>query len=350
MNIWEEVYSKHKDGERVPVGKQPDQNQDDALNDQPKTSNSGSFEEMYYRTGKPQPIQKRAQNVETQPQVTIKPDREKPQTLTKAERAPQAQATTKPVREKPQAPPKPEREPQAQGPAKPVESHRFVPRTQSDKLTVPYPSILSKMSYSLSDSWANILVETKQTLETLLVCGASRKEGATFISFHLAMFLSKEYSMKVLYADTNLNHTAIPKTQNLPGLYSFVAEKKDLASLIVQTEYPGLYLLPSGSGKVAKNVTSNMLSREPIETLLGFCRKNFDMTIIDGQPLASSPVMIEFARLVDMTLLVCRYGFSRYEVSKVAIDKLKKFGITSTGVILNDRKFPVPQKLYRLMG
>jgi Mrp family chromosome partitioning ATPase len=164
------------------------------------------------------------------------------------------------------------------------------------------------------------------------------------------MFLSKEYSMKVLYVDTNLNHTAIPKIQNLPGVYSFVSEKKELAPLVVQTEYPGLYLLPSGAGKIAKNIGSNMLSREPIENLLQFCRTNFDMTIIDGQPLVSSPVMIEFARVVDMTLLVCRYGYSRHEVSKLAIDKLQKFGITSIGVILNDRKFPVPQKLYKLMG
>ena len=164
------------------------------------------------------------------------------------------------------------------------------------------------------------------------------------------MFLSKEYSMKVLYVDTNLNHTAIPKIQNLPGLYSFVAEKKDLASLIVQTEYPGLYLLPSGAGKIAKSIGSNMLSREPIEALLQFCRDNFDVTIIDGQPLASSPVMIEFARLVDMTVLVCRYAQSRQEVSKLAVDKLQKFGITSLGVILNDRHFPVPQQVYKLIG
>jgi Mrp family chromosome partitioning ATPase len=162
--------------------------------------------------------------------------------------------------------------------------------------------------------------------------------------------LSKEYSMKVLYVDTNLNHTAISKIQNLPGVYSFVSEKKDLASLIVQTEYPGLYLLPSGSGKIAKTIGSNMLSREPIETMVRFCRDNFDMTIIDGQPLTSSPVMIEFARVVDMTLLVCRYAYSRQEVSKLAVDKLQKFGITSIGVILNDREFPVPQQVYKIMG
>ncbi len=250
---------------------------------------------------------------------------------------------------KPQSANQADQEGAAQPTTKPVHS-RFIPRIPSGRPSAPYPPTLAKMRHSLADAWANIMLETKQTVETLLVCGSARQEGTTLISFHLAMFLSKEYNMKVLYVDTNLNHTAIPNTQRRPGVYSFVSEKKDLASLVVPTQYPGLYLLPSGAGAVAKNVGSNMLSREPIENLLKFCRTNFDMTVIDGQPLLSSPVMIEFARVVDMTLLVCRYGFSRYEVSRLAVDKLQKFGVNSIGVIFNDRKFPVPPKLYKIMG
>lgn len=194
------------------------------------------------------------------------------------------------------------------------------------------------------------MVETKQKIETLLVAGATRQEGNTFVSFYLSLFLSKEYRMKILYVDTNLNHATIRNVRSLPGLYSFVSEKKELSSLIVQSEYPGLFLLPSGSGEIAANVGSNSLSREPINSLIAYCRENFDLTIIDGQPLTLSPIMIEFARVVDMTALVCRYGYSRREVSKQAVDKLRKFGVTSIGVILNDRQLPIPQKIYSMMG
>ncbi len=310
MNIWEEVYSKHKGSGRISLDPQMDPNQQEktviseTLSQPPKHDGSGSMENAYYRNSRPQPVNQSTPNRVSEPEL---------------------QAQTKPVKA------------------------RFIPRIPG-KLTIPYPALLSKVHYGLSDTWANIMLETRQNIRTLLICGSSGKEGVTLISYHLAMLLSKEYSMKVLYVDTNLRHTAIPKIQNLPGVYSFVSEKKDLAPMIVQTDYPGLYLLPSGAGKIGKNIGANMLSREPIESLLQFCRTNFDMTIIDGQPVVSSPVMIEFARLTDMTVLVCRYGFSRYEVSKLAIDKLQKFGITSLGVILNDRKFCVPQKLYRLLG
>ena len=317
MSIWEEVYSRHKKGGVVPADpladfdqlaepslprEQKKQRPLDSLSQQLDIAGSDSLERTYYQPSKQQAADQHAPDRETVPQT----------------------------------------------PTKPLKA-RFIPRVPG-KLTIPYPALLSKVHYGLSDTWANIMLETKQNVQTLLMCGSVGKEGVTLLSFHLAMLLSKEYNMKVIYVDTNLKHTAIPKIQNLPGVYSFVTEQKDLAPLVVQTEYPGLYLLPSGAGKIAKNIGTNMLSREPIETLLQFCRSNFDITIIDGQPLVSSPVMIEFARLVDMTILVCRYAQSRQEVSKLAVDKLQKFGITSLGVILNDRHFPVPPQVYKLMG
>jgi Mrp family chromosome partitioning ATPase len=306
MTIWEQAYSKHKEGENAQAYPKMDQQLNQKYQLQPDfvaveeiSTSSGSFEEMYYQTNEPQAAHQRVQELAAIPKSA---------------------------------------------------KCRFSLRDLSDELITRYPEVLSKVRTQLSDIWANIMMQTKHEIETLLVCGATRKEGNSFVSFYLSMFLSKEYNMKILYVDSNLNHAPIPKTQHLPGLYSFVADKKDLASLIVKTEYPGLFLLPSGSGKIRKNSSSNMISIEHIEIILDFCQSNFDMTIIDGQPLTISPTMIEFARLVDMTALVCRYGYSRREVSKLAIDKLQKFGITSIGVILNDRQFPIPQNIYKLMG
>ncbi len=328
MNIWEEAYSKNKEGNRASVHPNPDQNSP-APSEEPSGGNTQhsikppaegeSFENLYYQIGK-------SHQPAGTPQFRQKPRSETNQTQQQPYQSSESDASPKSTK------------------------MRFNFRILSDKISRSYPSVLNKMSNQLSDIWGNILVETKQSVEALLVCGATRKEGNTFISFYLAMFLSKEYNMKILYVDTNADHAVIPKIKNLPGFYTFVSQKKELSSLIVKTEYPGLYLLPSGAEKSSQNDGSVMLSREPVEALIQYCRNNFDITIIDGQPITMSPVMIEFARVVDMTAIVCRYGYSRREVSKMAIDKLQKFGINSIGVILNDRQFPIPQKLYRLMG
>ncbi|MEW6333035.1 MAG: hypothetical protein AB1558_02085 [Thermodesulfobacteriota bacterium] len=242
-----------------------------------------------------------------------------------------------------------DQEPTPNGTAQAADS-QSAPRVPENGSAPTYPPMLFKLHDSLSDTWSNILVGSEEEIKTLLICGAARKEGATFISYYLSMFLAKEYSMKVLYVDTNVNHRPIPNIQHLPGLYSCVTERDKLASLILKTKYPGLYLLPSGAGIVSGKAGSSVLTRETIEYLLTFCRNNFDITVLDGQPITASPIMIEFAKKVDMALLVCRYGVSRQEVSKLAVDKLINCKARSVGVVLNDRQLPIPQMLYRLMG
>jgi len=304
----EYAYSKYKEAGIRPMKPeiQPHQDSSDSPDENTEPTAYRSFEEMYYwNRRKPQTYDRRAEDRESKQNNGPSTERMPPV-------APQAQS--------------------------------------NDPLSPSYPAMLSKMHDSLSDTWSNILVGSEQDIKTLLVCGATRKEGATFISYYLSMFLAKEYGMKVLYVDTNVNHQPIPKIQNLPGLYSYVSEGEELASLILKTEYPGLYLLPSGVGIVAGRVGGSMLTRESIEHLVKFSRTNFDITIIDGQPITASPIMIEIAKKVDMAILVCRYGFSRQEVSKLAVDKLIQCKARSVGVVLNDRQFPIPQMLYRIMG
>jgi Mrp family chromosome partitioning ATPase len=339
MNLWEDVYSKHKEGGRGPINPEvkPNHGLSNSLDEQMKYSASRSFEEMYYgNSRKPQAASRRVQDQEQKPRATANAN----QRVQNQEQEPKAPTTNQRVQDQEQPPRAQKKEVRA----------KYIPRRHSGTLSAPYPAILSKMNFGLSDTWSNILIGSEQDIRTLLVCGSTRKEGNTLISYHLAMFLSKEYSMKVLYVDTNLNHEPVPKIKNLPGLYSFVSEGKELASLVVQTDYPGLYLLPSGAGTIGKNLGSNMLTREPIEYLIQFCQDHFDIAVIDGQPLTLSPVMFEFAKKVDMTLLVCRFGVSRQEVSKLAVEKLISCKAKSLGVILNDRQFIVPQKLYKLLG
>jgi protein-tyrosine kinase len=338
MNLWEDVYSKHKEGGRGPIDPkvQPNHRLSNSLDDQMKYSTSRSFEEMYYgNSRKPQTASRRVDDQEQQPKISTANHRVQDQ-----EQQPKIPTSYQQVQDQEQAPNAPKK----------VLKSKYMPRRHSGTLSASYPAILSKMNYGLSDTWSNILIGSEQDIRTLLVCGATRKEGSTIISYHLAMFLSKEYSLKVLYVDTNLNHEPVPKIKNFPGLYSFVSEGKELASLVVKTDYPGLYLLPSGAGTISKNIGSNMLTREPIEHLIQFCQDHFDIAVIDGQPLTLSPVMFEFAKKVDMTLMVCRFGISRQEVSKLAVEKLISCKTKSLGVILNDRQFIVPQKLYKLLG
>jgi Mrp family chromosome partitioning ATPase len=186
-----------------------------------------------------------------------------------------------------------------------------------------------------------------------MLCGSTPGEGCSFLSFHLALFLAEAHNLKTVYVDTGIDipehRSFIADMRNRPGLTSFFTGKKPLAALAVPTGYTNLFVLPSGAGDGGTTIHKHILHGDLLEQLVGFCRNNFDIAIFDGQPVASRPMTIEFAKRVDRVILVCRYGSSRREVSMLSIDKLRNNGIPVTGVILNDRQFPVPPGLYNIL-
>ncbi len=217
------------------------------------------------------------------------------------------------------------------------------------------PAVLKKIHRSLDDIWSNIYLESHKKQNMLFLCGAVPGEGCTFISFHLALFLAHEHNMKVLYVETNTDsdgdHSLLPQLHEKPGLASYYIEHKPLSSLILRTEYKNLFVLPSGF-KTAKDRIKNkniIFKREEVENLVDFCRNNFDVTIFDGQPITFSPVMIGFAKVVGKVVMVCRYGYSRREVTALALEKLHKNNISVIGAVLNDRHYPIPPKVYNLL-
>ena len=64
------------------------------------------------------------------------------------------------------------------------------------------PHKLSQLGDFLDNIWVNInLRAANQNPRTFVLCGASRGVGTTFISFHLALSLSQERNMNVLYVE-----------------------------------------------------------------------------------------------------------------------------------------------------
>jgi Mrp family chromosome partitioning ATPase len=217
------------------------------------------------------------------------------------------------------------------------------------------PQTFEQMRRHLDDIWSNFLLESKGETDLLMFCGSTPGEGCSFLSFHLALFLAAAHNMKTLYVDTAIdvpNHMpCIPGMYGRLGLASFLNGDEPLASLVAATDYANLFVLPSGARQGGPNIQihKNIISGNILEELVGFCRGNFDIAIFDGQPVASRPITIEFAKRIKNVILVCRYGSSRREVSMVSIEKLKKNGVAVTGVVLNDRQFTVPPSFYSIM-
>jgi len=216
-----------------------------------------------------------------------------------------------------------------------------------------YPPTLDILHNRLEDIWVKMCLESKQIPKTILVCGAMRGEGASFVSIHMALFLALAHNMKTVFIDTNVNaikpNPFIPGVHEQMGLASFFTGDESLPALVLSTEYDNFFILSSGAVEVKDKNQHVIIEKGDIQTIMDYCKASFDAAIFAGQTITFSPIMLEFAKAVEATVLVCRYGFSRREVIREAIDQLRENNIDLTGLVLNSRRYPVPQWFYRIL-
>ncbi len=216
------------------------------------------------------------------------------------------------------------------------------------------PPHFAELGDFLDKIWINLNLKTAtQYPKTFLFCGATRGVGVTFLSFYMSLSLALERNMKVLYVNANIDvpqaSSVIPSIQSYPGLATYLAGYQSPETLILQTQYKNLSALPSGANEMARHSNSGQQDARTIGEFIKYCKARYDVTIFDAQPAVEFPSTTAFARAVDHAILVCKYGSSRREIARLVIDKLKENGVSVAGVILNERRLPIPGSVYRLL-
>ncbi|WP_158746792.1 hypothetical protein [Acidisphaera sp. L21] len=100
------------------------------------------------------------------------------------------------------------------------------------------------------------------------------------------------------------------------------------------------------TGLVAAAPIGNTVQPQTWATLLRALRPQFDIIITDSPPLDRSFTGIVLAPHMDATLLVVAAESTRASAVRTLRDRLAEVGGHTAGVILNKRRFHVPQAAY----
>jgi Mrp family chromosome partitioning ATPase len=209
--------------------------------------------------------------------------------------------------------------------------------------------ILSYMRASLNFIWGRLVLKENEEKKDIAFYGCSPNVGTTFLSFHMAAFIALSEGLKTIYIDTacdkgpNDSHP-IGSTE-LHGLLSHYFDEEPLNDCIYKTMIPNFYILPTGT-KAAGQQANRFPPTKKIKTLVDGIHEHFDVAIYDCQPVLLKPIEISYAQQVENTVLVSRYAVSRREVCNQAIEAFKSNDLEIAGVILNQREYPIPMKIY----
>lgn len=181
----------------------------------------------------------------------------------------------------------------------------------------------------------------------LLITGSVEGEGSTTVSSCLARVLAQDPSKRVLLIDGNARRPGVGMFFGLPpspGLAQALLGGARPEDSLRSVERDNLHVLATQPDDSAG---THLFPQPLVRALLSRLAATYDYVILDAPPVLEAPETVVLGGVVDTTLLVVRASSTKGGVVQRAIDVLAKAGVPVLGVVLNRRRFDIPEKIYR---
>jgi capsular exopolysaccharide synthesis family protein len=171
----------------------------------------------------------------------------------------------------------------------------------------------------------------------LAVCGPSPEVGCTFVAANLAVSMA-QIGLNTLLVDGDLRHPKIdkliPPSQSVNGLRQCLSAVDPSIGDYIQVD-----ILPNLSVMYAGGVASHpqdLLAGDRFKSLMDFCRRDFDVTVIDTPPANRSSDVRRISQVVGHGLIVTRRNVTLVQDVQTLTGQLEADHARVVGTVLNE--------------
>jgi Mrp family chromosome partitioning ATPase len=173
--------------------------------------------------------------------------------------------------------------------------------------------------------------------------------GCTWVTARAAEILASQVHGSVCVVDCNLRSPSLHQqfgTPNHIGLSDALQQGDPIRRYVQRLSRSNLWLLSSGSG--SENWHELMASNR-LQGRLAELFGEFQYVLIDAASFNTCNDGAVLGRLTDGVVLVVRANTSRREIALKALQELQAANLPVLGAVLNQRTFPIPEKIYKLL-
>jgi exopolysaccharide/PEP-CTERM locus tyrosine autokinase len=185
----------------------------------------------------------------------------------------------------------------------------------------------------------------------IMIASAMPGDGKTFTSINLALSFALEKDLSVVLVDADVAKAHLSRVlgvENEPGLMELLHGEQDPESVILQTDVPGLSILPAG--KTVETATE-LLSSARMEHIAAqiSARDPKRIVLFDSAPLLVTSEAMALVSAVGQIVMVVRAGITPQSAVLDAIELLGEG--KSIGLVLNQTDEQVrPGYYYQYYG
>lgn len=219
-------------------------------------------------------------------------------------------------------------------PAAWLEKKKGTPTATPQIELVPHERPRTLISESYRSLRTSLLLSSARELKVVAVTSAMAGEGKTATASNLAVVLA-QLGRPVVILDCDLRKPRLHQVfhvSNRVGLVNQLTNTADLDAVILPTEVPNLWVLPSGP---TPPNPSELLSSERMRELLRTLRGRFEYVIIDTPPALAVTDSTLVGVLVDGVVLTLRSNKVTREEARLVRDRLRQADVKILGAVLN---------------
>jgi len=175
--------------------------------------------------------------------------------------------------------------------------------------------------------------------------GISRDDRCSWICARAAEALADQADASVCVVDANLWSPQLHVHYAAANSYGFsegLAENGPICNFAVPLRRANLWLIPAGSIRPGAS-----FSLERCRERFSELREAFAHVLISAPALSREAEATFFAQLADGVVLIVEANQSRREAVRRVKEQLESAHVRLLGAVLDQRTFPIPEKLYR---
>jgi Mrp family chromosome partitioning ATPase len=178
----------------------------------------------------------------------------------------------------------------------------------------------------------------------VMFCGVDADDGSGSVCASAARTLASEVSSRVCLVDAKTLGTSVQRALNLdesgfPSSISLVQHSSVPRQVDRNLWFVSAVHLTSGGAwnGGAEQICSRLLD----------LRKEFGYLLVDAPPLGIDIMTWLLGQVADGVVLVLEANATRRATARRAKENLEAANVPLLGTVLNNRTFPIPEKLYR---
>src|SRR5664279_3540253 len=188
--------------------------------------------------------------------------------------------------------------------------------------------------------------KTDTGLRQVVFCGIDEAEGTSVLCAQLGRLLASQVASQVCIVDANVRAPSLRQLLDVERSDGHSSQQAAPETQLVQQIASNLWLISGPLAATSGGVTASL---DQVRSKIKELPPEFAYVVINAPPVGLYSDAAILGQWADGVVLVLEANSTRRVAARKAKQALESANVRVLGTVLNNRTFPIPEKIYRML-